>query len=335
MRVRRRFGLAVGLSAALVVSACAGSGAGSTAPSAAAASAADSAAAVTTIDTTFGTVEVPTEPAAALGFYTTDLDMLITLGYPLASEQPIRDDYSTFPSFFPQEALAGVTGFHNYPEFNFEKVLAVGPDFILNGLGYEDGLHQRLSAIAPTYTYNAFADNADWRDSFRQLSADLGRTEQYQAWVDTYQARVDEVRGKLDAAGIHPVVADVAYWDGQINVGCYGLPCLVFNDLGLSITPVADSDGDGRGDTTGRKLTLEQVGELSGIDVMFTQGSPAADGTISGTVADEPTLAASSLWQSLPAVQSGAIHPYDYEMIYGSPSGQLAYLSVVEKALLG
>lgn len=333
MRLRRRFGLALGLCSALVVSACATSSAGST--SASGGADASSAAATTTIDTTFGTVAIPTDPQAALGFYTTDLDMLITLGYQLAKEQPIRDDYSSFPSFFPQDALAGITGFHNYPEFNYEKVLNVGPDFILNGLGYEDGLHQRLSDIAPTYTYNAFEENADWRDSFQQLSTDLGRSEQYQAWVDRYQARIDEVRGKLDAAGVHPVVADVSYWEGQVNVGCYGVPCLVFADLGLEISPLGDSDGDGKSDTTGRKFTLEQLGELSTVDVMFSQGSPADDGSITGTVVDEPTLAANSIWQGLPAVQAGAMHPYDYEMIYGSPSGQLAFLAVVEKALLG
>ncbi len=334
MRLRRRFGLALGLCSALAVSACAGNGSGSTAATEATPAAA-TAPATTTIDTTFGTVAAPTEPSAAMGFYTTDLDILITLGYQLAKEQPIRDDYSQFPTFFPKEPLAGITGFHNYPEFNFEKVLSVGPDFILNGLGYEDGLHQRLSDIAPTYTYNAFEENADWRDSFRQLSTDLGRTEQYQAWTDAYQARVDEIRGKLAAAGSKPVVADVSYWDGQVNVGCYGVPCLVFDDLGLEITPLADSDGDGRGDSTGRKFTLEQLGELSGVDVMFTQGSPAEDGSITGTVADEPTLAANSIWQGLPAVQAGALHPYDYEMIYGSPSGQMAFLDVVEQALLG
>ncbi len=332
MRPSRPIRLAIGLAAALALAGCANSSAGS-APSSSSEQARSTV--VTTIDTTFGTVAVPTEPAAALGFYTTDLDILITLGYELAPEQPIRDDYTEFPTFFPKEALTGITGFHNYPEFNFEKVLAVGPDFILNGLGYEDGLHQRLSDIAPTYTYNAFEENADWRDSFKQLSGDLGRTEQYQAWVDKYQARIDEVRGKLDAAGIHPVVADVSYWDGQVNIGCYGVPCLVFRDLGLEITPLADGDGDGKGDQTGTKLTLEQLGQLSGVQVMFSQGSPAADGSITGTVVDEPALTANSIWQGLPAVQAAAINPYDYEMIYGSPSGQMAFLDVVEQALLG
>jgi len=328
MRPRRQFTLALGLAAVLALAACATGTAESASTSEARSTV------VTTVDTSWGTVAVPTEPAAALGFYTTDLDMLITLGYDLAKEQPIRDDYSDFPSFFPKDALTGITGFHNYPEFNYEKVLAVGPDFILNGLGYEEGLHQRLSDIAPTYTYNAFEENADWRDSFQQLSADLGRTEQWQAWTDSYQARVNEVKGKLAAAGVKPVVGDVSYWDGQVSVGCYGVPCLVFEDLGLEISPLADGDGDGKVDNTGTALTLEQLAELTGVDVMFSQGTPT-DGTITGHVGAEPSLAANSIWQGLPAVQTGEIHPYDYEMIYGSPSGQLAFLDVVEKALLG
>ncbi|WP_284328335.1 hypothetical protein [Demequina litorisediminis] len=53
------------------------------------------------------TIEMPTEPESALGFYTTDIDMLITLGFSLADEQPIREDFTTFPSFFPQEEPGG------------------------------------------------------------------------------------------------------------------------------------------------------------------------------------------------------------------------------------
>ena len=103
---------------------------------------------------------------------------------------------------------------------------------------------------------------------------------------------------------------------------------------GLEISPLADGDGDGMVDSTGTTLTLEQLGELSAVDVMFSRGSPS-DGSITGHVGAEPSLAANSIWQGLPAVQAGEIHPYDYEMIYGSPSGQMAFLDVVEQALLG
>lgn len=318
-RSRAVLALAVAISAGLLLTACAPAQAGD--------AASDD---TITVDTDFGEVTVPTEPHAALGFYTTDVDMLITLGYPLASEQPIRDDWDAFPSFFPQEKLEGIKGFHNYPEFNLEHILEVGPDFILNGLGYETDLHDKLTPIAATYTYNGF-DGADWRDKFTAVAGDLGRDEQAKAWLDDYEARATQIKEQLDAAGIAPVVADVSYWDGQVQVGCYSISCLVFKDLGLEISAAADGDGDGEPDSIGTALSMEQLGDLADVDVFFTGVSE--DG--SGLMTDEEALKANALWTALPAVVNGEVHPYNYEMSYGSPSGQDGLLEVVRKALLG
>lgn len=288
-------------------------------------------AAVTQVDTPAGvTIDMPTEPRAALGFYTTDVDMLIALGIPLAPTQPVRDDFSAFPDFFPQAELEGIEVFGNYPEFNLEKVLDVGPDFILNGLGYEEDLDADLQKIAPTYTYNAF-DGADWRDSFAKLAADLGREAQHQAWVDDYDARVAEIRAELDAKGIDPVVADMSFWEGEVGVSTYGVPALVYSDLGLTISPLMQADENGLPAGEGSSFSLEQLGELDGIDVVF--GGVNEDGT--GLIGEEEALAQNSLWNQLGFVQNGQIHGYNYEMVYGSPSGQSAFLEVVAKALLG
>lgn len=276
-------------------------------------------------------IEAPAEPTAALGFYTTDLDILITLGFDLADTQPIRDDFTTFPDFFPQEELEGLDTFGNFPEFNLEAVLEAEPDFILNGLGYEQDLDGKLQKIAPTYTYNAF-DGGDWRDVVAQAATDLGREEQWQAWVDQYEARVADIRARLDAADIHPVVADVGYWNGQVTTSCYGVPCLVFADLGLEMSPLMNATEDGLpASDEYAELSPEQVGQLEGIDVVFTGASE--DGTV--WVEDDEALLQNTLWQNLSFVKNGSYHPYNYEMIYGSPSGQDAFLTVVEKALLG
>jgi len=282
-----------------------------------------------TVDTDFGEVTVPTEPKAAMGFYTTDVDMLITLGYPLADEQPIRDDWEAFPNFFPQAELKGIKGFHNYPEFNLEHILEVGPDFILNGLGYETDLHDKLTPIAPTYTYNGF-DGGDWRDKFLAIAEDLGRQKQAQAWLSDYQDRAEKVKSELDEKGIHPTVADISFWDGQISVGCYSISCLVFKDLGLEISEYADGDGDGKVDNTGQSLSMEQLGKLADVDVIFTGTNE--DG--SGNLTEKEELRANPLWTALPAVANGRVYGYNYEMSYGSPSGQDALLEVIRKALL-
>ena len=281
-----------------------------------------------TINTDFGEVTVPKEPKAALGFYTTDVDMLITLGYPLAHTQPIRDDWDSFPSFFPQEELAGIKTFHNYPEYNLEKILEIGPDFILNSLGDEKDLHSKLTAIAPTYTHDLFAEG-DWRDKFLALAKDLGREQQAKTWLDNYYARAASVKERLEKAGISPVVADVGYAEGEVSVNCASISCLVFADLGLTVSAAADGDGDGKPDPEGKLFSMEQLGQLSDIDVIFTGVFEDGSGPLS-----EEALTTNELWKSLPAVANNQIFTYNYEMYFGSPSGQDSLLNVIEEALL-
>lgn len=308
--------------AALLLAACSTTSDAST--STADATAGSSAEATTrTVESEFGEVTLPTDPQAALGMYTTDLDMLITLGVPLAQSQPIRDDgYSTFPSFFDQEALEGITPFTNFPEFSYESILAAQPDLIVNGLGYDESIGTKLAEIAPTYSFNGF-DGSDWRVKFEALAEALGRTAEHDAWTARYQAKVDDIRARLDEAGLDPVVGSVGVNDDQVTVSCYGTPCLVFDDLGLDITPLSDGEG--------ATLSFEEVGQLDGIDAVFTSMAPEDDGSFGDAF---EALAGNAVWQQLPFVTEGQIFTSDLEMIYGSPSGQYAFLEEVEKALL-
>ena len=279
------------------------------------------------ISNEFGTAEVPADPQRALGFYTTDTDILITLGIKLADQQPIRGDngFTTFPEFFPQEALAGVTPFANYPEFNYEKVLEANPDFILSGLSYDTEIPKKLNPIAPTYNYNGF-DGADWRTHFKKTAEVLNRTEQYQAWMDKYQARIDEVKAKIKAAGIDPVVANMSFYDGKIGVDCYGIACLVFDDLGLKITPLA-RDNDGQGHAAEPRTAGQAQGHRRGLHLgRRRRGRPLLQ--------TSDKLNASSVWKGLGFVKDDQITGFNMEMVYGSPSGQMALVDVVEKALL-
>lgn len=277
-----------------------------------------------TVTSAFGEVTMPAEPQAALGMYTTDLDMLITLGIPIAGDQPIRDDgYTTFPWFFDQEALEGVTPFTNFPEFNFEAILNAQPDVILNGLGYDETIGTKLAEIAPTYSFNGF-DGTDWRVKFKEVAEAFDKMDAYEAWTAKYQAKVDDVKARLAAAGIDPVVGPVGYSDGEATVSCYGTPCLVFNDLGLTITPLADGEGT--------YLGPERLGELDGIDVIITSEVPDE---VAGLPGDPfAAFADNALWQQLPFVVDNQIYTHDIEMVYGSPSGQYALLEVIEQALL-
>lgn len=281
-----------------------------------------------TVDSAFGEVELPREPQRALGMYTTDVDILITLGFPLADQQPIRGDgYTDFPEFFPQEALEGVTPFANYPDYNYEMILQAQPDFILNGLGYDKKVVKRLPEIAPTYSVDAY-DGRNWRDHFEETAQALDRTEEYDAWVAAYDARVEEVKAELGPEAADLVVAPVAYWEGDVTSACYtSVECAVIEDLGMQVWPGAKKD-----DNAGVTLSSEQLGQLEDIDVALTYYIPSADGEKElEAMYDE--LEKNDLWNDLPVVQDDAFVEYDLEMTFGSPSGQMAFLNTLAEEL--
>ncbi|MFE0152322.1 ABC transporter substrate-binding protein [Nonomuraea sp. NPDC059007] len=286
------------------------------------------AAAVTTIKDPKGhAVAMPAQPKAALGFYTTDVDILITLGIPLAKSQPIRGDsgFTTFPDYFPQEPLKGVKPFANYPEYNYEQTLKAEPDFILNGLGYDDKVHPRLGQIAPTYTVDAF-DGKNWEVHFKRTAQDLGRTDRYDAWKGAYDKQVAQAKADIAKAGNSDLtVATFGYWEGNGNIACYaGVACKAFDDLGLKRTPLSDDD----------KLSIspEQMGKLAGIDVVWVSVGVGEEGkkelaTMLGTLGQSPA------WRALPFVKNKRIYTYNMEIAYGSPSGQQAFVEQVRKDL--
>lgn len=281
------------------------------------------------VETDYGSVELPVDPERALGMYTTDVDILIALGIPLADTQPVRDEgYAGFPSFFPQDELNGIETFQNYPDFNYEAILAAEPDFILNGLGYEEEVVERLPDIAPTYSINSF-DGGDWRENFGRVAADLDREEQYEAWIAAYQDRLEEIKQRLAEAEADPVVAQVNLMDDSVSIlGCDTgrVPCLVFQDLGLEISSLAEGQGS--------ELSLEELDQLVDVDVAFRVVTPDDEVRAEADRSIEELSDSNQLWRTLPFIAQDDYHPFDQEMLFGSPSGQLAFLEVVEQALL-
>jgi iron complex transport system substrate-binding protein len=281
-----------------------------------------------TVESPFGEVEMPAEPQRALGMYTTDVDILITLGFPLADQQPIRGDgYDDFPDFFPQEPLEGVTPFANYPDYNYEMILQAQPDFILNGLGYDKKVNKRLPEIAPTYSVNAY-DGRSWREHFAETAQALGRTEEHDAWVAEYDARIEEVKAELGPEAADLVVAPLAYWQGEVTSACYtSVECAVVEDLGMTVWAGAKKD-----DNAGVTLSSEQLAQLEDLDVALTYYIPSEDGEKElDAMYDE--LAKNEIWNDLPVVQNDAFVEYDLEMTFGSPSGQMAFLDRLAEEL--
>jgi iron complex transport system substrate-binding protein len=125
------------------------------------------------------------------------------------------------------------------------------------------------------------------------------------------------------------VVAPFGYWEGIYSSGCcVGVECTVFRDLGLTIYEGALSN-----DGNGLEFSPEELGQLDGVDYVFTSTGTGA----AGLEAHEEMLAAaeagSPLWSTLTFVENDHVIPFEMEMVYGSPSGQLAFLEVVANAL--
>lgn len=280
----------------------------------------DSTSETTSVESPNGTVEIPADPQAALGMYTTDVDVLLTLGYPLAKSQPIRAEYDSFPDYFPAEEIEGVETFANFPDFDYEAIATAAPDFILNSLAYEPDTLTRLPAIAPTYSYNGF-DGTPWREHFEQTARDLDRVEQYDEWTKTYEDRIAEVKEAIGSRADGLTVAPASYFDGQVYLACQAI-CSVYDDLGIDVYEGARSN-DGKGVT----MSVEELSQLSDVDVLVTTKGADSDENSLTPLADNP------LYTALPAVQNGQVFAFQRDLIFGSPSGQLALLDQVERDL--
>lgn len=281
------------------------------------------------IESPFGTVTMPAEPEAALGMYPTDLDVLMTLDYPLAASQPVRDAEAGLPAYLTEAGIDEVEVFSNFPEFNFEAIAAAQPDFILNSLGYDESTVDVLPGIAPTYSYNGF-EGTPWLPRFEALAVDLGRVEQYEAWAETYDGKVEELREALGDRPNGMVVAPLSYYEGTLTASCGGsyAICGVLEDLGFTVfEPAAVPSGE-VGQNPGTDYSLENVDDLADVDaVVTTFTGPEA------TSLDE--LQGTAVWDALGFVAEDQVFGYDLEASMGSPNGVLFLLDQISAAFAG
>lgn len=280
---------------------------------------------VTVVDGNGNEVEMPQDPQRVFGMYTTDLDYTLALGVPVASTQAIRTGSTELPAFFPQDELDGVEEvFVNYPEFNYEKIAAVQPDLIINGLGYDGGADaERLSEIAPTYTFDGFG--GDWREDLTALAEALGHEAQAQEYLDRLDERSAEVAALIADRESAPVMA-YGYYNGDGSGGFYGpqldqLQPIVFHDVGIETTAAAPD--------IWTEVAQEQIGLLADVDVLMIAYETTEDpDAILAAIEADP------VWSALPAVEEGRVVMVNNELSYSSPSAHLEFLDVLTEALL-
>ncbi|WP_152363625.1 ABC transporter substrate-binding protein [Microlunatus speluncae] len=277
----------------------------------------------TVTDPTGRQVEIPGSPQRVFGVYSTDVDYAMTLGLGLAPVQSIASSAVGFPAFFPQAGLAGIEPMKNYPEIQYEKVAAIQPDVIINGLGYEGGAdHDKLAAIAPTFTYDGF--DGDWRDDFTALAAAFGRQQEADTFLRQVADRTAEVKSRVAALDRPPVFAYGVITDdggGGFNGSApTKLNPQLFEEVGISSPSAVGKDW-----TT---LAPERIADLDDVDLIMIAVSPQRDAKAElGKIRNNP------VWSGLPAVRSGRLMAVDNELNFASPHAALTFLDVIDQGI--
>lgn len=262
------------------------------------------------VSTSEGSVEVPSDPkrVVALGeeFLLSDL---LSLGVkPIASTATLGTEFSGIP---PEETEGieplDVALLDPLKVAELKPDLLVVDEFVLGQAGYG-----RLSKIAPTVP----VASDDWRADVGLLGETFGKEDEAADLLDDYDAAVDAGRDELgedvEASVATAYPSEVVAWtDGPSTI-----PATLL-DLGVTLVPGA---GDDLGPLDAGRVSLsrERLDLLSAPTLFLLQSS-----SVDGEDAAIDRLGESSLYQSLPAVESDRVIVLD-RLAYPGVEGRTA-----------
>ncbi|QDQ98411.1 ABC transporter substrate-binding protein [Tomitella fengzijianii] len=320
--LRRRSGIAALFTALmalmLALTAC-GSGSGGSGEADAASPA--SSESVTVTDATGTEVEVPADPQRVVTLSELDLDSALALGVTPVGATAGRGQEGA-PRYLGDKA-ADITMVGTVTGPELDKVIKADPDVILAGQVRDQQVLSRLRQIAPTVVTFQVGDN--WKDAFANIAQALGRTDQQQAFMADYQAKIETVQQDLGPAS--DSVVSVVRWNPKgpstINKGTFAGS--VLNDLGVQ-RPEAQQETAQHS----MPLSMENLDAIDG-DWIFV-------GTLSGQGNDVDALdaaMASPSFAALNAVQEGHVSTVDGSMwmSLGGPLAATAMLDDVDTAM--
>ncbi|OXS62714.1 ABC transporter substrate-binding protein [Cohnella sp. CIP 111063] len=263
-------------------------------------------------------VVVPAKPQRVLGSYLEDY--LVALGVEPVAQWSVGGS----PMGYLQEELADVqTVPHDLP---FEAVTSLAPDLILIGdeALIADGKYDTYAKIAPTYALGQEV-NTDWRKALLKIGEVLGKGEEAQSVLDSYDEELRVAREKIDAAyeGKRPSATAIwlvskTFWMVSDNQSSGDV---LYRDLGLAVPELVERISKGEGGIW-KSVSLEALTELDA-DHIFLINSDAATGS---EALKDP------IWQSVKAVKNGNVHEYpaNSSWLY---TGIIANRQIVEDVL--
>jgi iron complex transport system substrate-binding protein len=296
---KKRFsGLLLMLAIIMILAACnSGTGSGTTEPTAAGSESTTGSNETNTSssDTTriykslSGDVEIPVEPKRIVtDMYVSDL---LALGV-----KPVGSIQYYLENPFYADQVEGIENIGDRGAVSLEKVVALDPDLIIT---YSDKAEEIESyqKIAPTVVipYGTFTNVEDEIRGFGEL---MNKSEEAEAWLKTYDERIEAARAKVKAV-IKPEetfsileVSDKSYYGYGDNFGRGGQAVY----RALELTPLEITKKELMGDTQWKEISREVVGDYAGDHIFLTVGE------------NNKNYQGDSIWQSLPAVKNNQVY---------------------------
>ena len=254
------------------------------------------------VKTELGTFEAPTDYERVVVTSTALLDSSVAAGVtPVGSPM----SFAGLPDYVGLDDGSVTRIGDSDEEIDLESVAALEPDLILmnasGGAGLGDTMFDEYSDIAPTVP--VVVGEQDPKGLAAQVGAALNRTAEMDEAARAYESRAADLKAQLadDPEAAKPVSQvrlrpdEVRVMMEETNAG------VAMTDAGLTFAPPAEGTSVGEGGYVETSLEL-LPGSLG--DHIFVYS------TEEGVVEE---VAASPVWQAIPAVEAGNVHPVDFE----------------------
>jgi iron complex transport system substrate-binding protein len=248
-----------------------------------------------TLEHTFGSTTIDEQPERVVVLGWSGQDVLYALGvqpvgmpsYPYGGGDdgvlPWNDEY------YDPETTTLLDTTDGPP---LEQIAALRPDVILAPYeGFDEGVYDDLSGIAPTVAYPGEAWTTPWREQTSIIGRALGMEEEAAQLVADTEAQVAAV------AEEHPEFEglDFAYTSLGAEALYLYLPTdprvQLIEDLGLGVAPSVEELGAGSEGTFYAQLSLEQAPAIeSDVLIGFTDGLTAEEALTSDLYASVPAI---------------------------------------------
>ncbi|MFQ4145257.1 iron-siderophore ABC transporter substrate-binding protein [Chlorogloeopsis sp. ULAP02] len=258
-----------------------------------------------TIQHAVGKTCIPPHPQRIIVLDTNPLDGVLALGFkPIAAP-----DFSELS--LPEEITQGIISIGNNSQPNLEEIARLNPDLII-GLEYSSDSYKQLTQIAPTIL--APGNEKKWKEDLRLYALALNTTQEAEAILQVYNARIKEFRQRMH----HRLKTKTVSLVSTINYGA-GNPARIYlsnSFMGAVITeaglklPAAQTTlaPTITNDNWGINISIERLDLIDG-DVIFTINTKPETKQLDSTLSQ---LQQHPLWSKLDAVKNNRVYTVNY-----------------------